>query len=594
MAKQNILWSVIPHGRIDGRWRVSIVVSPRLEPDSASEQQLGSFPEWLDWPRTVQGIGFALRIGASTVRLKPLAADPQLAPDSALWQHLFPETLFVSGYVFRDFSRVNLRSYPLRNVLGFVRRHYQSLSLQAGGGEHPRLLPRRKADPTLKGMLAELGTRTQKFPVGDRTMELPLPGFDRFHERPRQGDGPRPHEVAVNKAVFGPGSCFKGRVEWPKEPGHKTRDTSFPLRALPADWQDPARIRDGSIPVANAAERERRAQLMEQFSGPSEYAMWQADRFYQRTVPTTEQLAMRRPGFENMAPAPEPPQWDFHQRVASYGDHPQLLRRLGLVLDCVLEDDAPIDQALDAAIPATGLMQLQIESPGQHHLVGGDRFPRTAWLATKDRFLPRPRSEDHADGLLRLLHANDSHVPGDQDKEPSAFDVYQLDPDGAALKTVDFLLSAQRLVGKHWNWVPTARSPTPPATTSRWRRCAPVASVSPATAARHSSPRRPQPPRRTTTPSSSRPGRRPTWSSMPKTCCAATASTSMTPATGAGARCSSASAGIRPCPRRGRAHATCHCRRTRATSRAHPPAAPPPRPTTSTCTRRCSAGAAGA
>ncbi|MBO9717158.1 MAG: hypothetical protein J7507_10185 [Pseudoxanthomonas sp.] len=449
MAKQNIVWSVVPHGRIDGRWRVSIVVSPRLTPGSAAEQHLGPFPEWLDWPRTVQDITFALRIGGASVGLEPLPADPALAPDSALWRHLFPKTVFVSGYVFRDFSRVNLRSYPLRNVLGFVRQHYQSLSLQAGAGEHPRLLPWRSADPTLKGMLAELGTRTQKIPLGDRALELPLPGFDRFHERPKRGDGPRPHEAAVNRAVFGPGSCFKGQVEWPREPGHKGDNASFPLRALPADWQDPARIRDGSIPVANPTERERRAQLMERFSGPAEYAMWQADRFYQRTVPTRDQLAMRRPGFENMTPAPETPKWDFHQRVASYGDHPQLLRRLGLVIDCVLKDGAAIDKALAAAVPAGGLMQLEITSPGQYHDVAGDRFPRTAWHATKDRFLPRPRSEDHADGLLRLWQANDSHLPASQDKEPSAFDVYQLDPDGAALKTVDFLLSAQRLVGKH-------------------------------------------------------------------------------------------------------------------------------------------------
>src|SRR5690348_7783432 len=61
MAKQKIVWTALPYGRVTegplaGRLRVSIVVSPRLTPEAATEQQLGApgFAEFLDWPKTLQ------------------------------------------------------------------------------------------------------------------------------------------------------------------------------------------------------------------------------------------------------------------------------------------------------------------------------------------------------------------------------------------------------------------------------------------------------------------------------------------------------------------------------------------------------------
>jgi hypothetical protein len=447
MPTQQILWNVLPWGRetFEGPWtgrrRVSIVVSPRLTPQAADEQQLRAFDEWLDWPATLARCSFDLEIAGGVVGLRPVLR-PELTPDSDLWRRLFPPTLGVSGFQFKDMSRVNLRSFPVRNVLGFVRQHYASMSAQAGSGGHPTLLPWRAADPALKGMLAELGTRTQTVVLGDRSIEVPLPGFGRFHRRPEGGDGPGPHERIVNGAVFDDASCIKAPAQ---VPGSEGKGVQFPLRALPPDWEDPALIRNGTIQVA-AADREARAQLMEQFSGPAEYAMWQADRFYRRTVPTKAQLEMKRPAMAGGTAPLAPPEFDFHQRVASYADHPNLLRRLGLVIDCVLEKEDGIDAMLAAASPAQGTMRLQLHS-GPPHLAAGDVFPRMAWSATRHRFVVAARTTDHADGLLRLERADDRHLPRDP-RESSQFDIYQLDPDGAALKTVNFTLTAQNLVAR--------------------------------------------------------------------------------------------------------------------------------------------------
>ncbi len=57
MAKQSILWTVLPFGRVAdgpqaGSLRLSIVVSPRLTPQNAAEQKLGAagFADFHNWP----------------------------------------------------------------------------------------------------------------------------------------------------------------------------------------------------------------------------------------------------------------------------------------------------------------------------------------------------------------------------------------------------------------------------------------------------------------------------------------------------------------------------------------------------------------
>jgi hypothetical protein len=439
MAQQTVLWTVLPNGRREGRWCVSIVVSPRLTPANNAERLLGhaAWAEWADWPATLAAQRFELELPGGTVALKPVpGAD--LQPDSALWKQLFHPQLALAPFQFKDMSKVNLRSYPLREVLGLLRRHYSAMALQAGQGDHPVLLPWRQADPLLKGLLTELGTRTVSQTFGDRVVVQALPGFSRFHALDKLGR--RQSARAIDAKVFSSQSCIKAPV---RKPGLQGDTAVFALRALPPRWEDPALLRNGGIPLSDPADREPRAQLMAQFSGPGEYALYQADRFYARTVPTAAQRAMKRPGFSGV-PAPlAPPEYDFHQRIASYGDHPNLLRRLGLVLDCVLESQALLDALLAGKPSAQGTMRLRLRTSAPHN-GAGDQCPASAFVLSRRRWVMRERSIDHSDGLLRLQGASDSHAHGH-----SPFDVYQLDPDGAALKTVNFLLSSQNLLGRH-------------------------------------------------------------------------------------------------------------------------------------------------
>jgi len=427
MAKQEIVWTVLPHGRIEegrfaGRLRVSIVVSPRLKPSNANEQVLKAFADWPQWPETLRHARFALEVGAQSIDLQPITK-----PSLALWSRLFSDETPVAGFEFRDMSKVNLRSFAVRNVLGTLRKHYGRLAVQSAAS-HPTLLPWKDAHPGLKDMLTELGTRTQKINFGDRAIEVPLPGFDRFFDdKNKEGI-----ESRVRGFVFGKNTKYTApRVDVGADgQGNPTQAGTFPIRVLPPDWQDPAWGRPD-------------APLMSQWSSAGEYTLWQANRFYRREPPSDEQLAMRRPDPANVAPPPKAPEFDFHRIVASFADYPLLLRELGLVIDCALPADSPLDQMLVAATPVKGVMGLKVKWDNGH-LLDDDRCPRTAWYLDKTRFTSRPRTADHERGLLRLEHADDRWGP---DKR-SPFDVYQVDPDGAALKTVDFVLSAQNLVAK--------------------------------------------------------------------------------------------------------------------------------------------------
>lgn len=432
MAQQRILWTVLPFGRAadgSGRLRVSIVASPRLTPQAANEQVLGAFPEWVNWPKTLNDVKFRLRIGAQSVDLEPASK-----PDPDLWARLFNANTGVAGFVFKNMAQVNLRSFAVRNVLGLMRKHYGVLAVQSAA-THPTLLPWKSAHPNLKGMLTELGTRTQTINLGDRQIEVPLPGFDRFFDD-RNGEG---LDRRLGDLVFGPKSRFSGRATGTgvDGQGNPVLGAAFPVRALPPDWIDPA----GAGPAAP---------VMSQFTSAGEYTLYQANRFYRRE-PLTEahldklktQEQLRRPKLVDVPASPKPPDFDFHRIVASFSDYPALLRALGLVIDCLLPANSPIDQQLAAQAQVQGLMSLEL-TWGNAHQAGDDSCPRTAWLASKERFTTRPRTIDHERGMLRLANAHDRWKQG----KDSPFDVYQVDPDGAALKTVNFLLSAQNLVAK--------------------------------------------------------------------------------------------------------------------------------------------------
>jgi hypothetical protein len=327
-------------------------------------------------------------------------------------------------------SRVNLRSYAVRNVTGFLRRHYGNLASQSAG-THPTLLPWQSAHGSLKGMLTDLGTQTQKINFGDRSIEVALPGFDRFFDDKNEAQ----LERLLDGMVFGPDGKYRAPVVGLD--GKPQTSTVFPIRVLPPDWQNPA---------LNGPD----AAVMSQFRSADEYTFYQANRFYHRTRPSDAQKRMRRPNFQNVPDAPKADDFDFHRIVASFADYPEVMRALGLVIDCVLPKSNPLLTALGNNALADGTFGVDVVWSNGHN-GDNDAYPNTAWRVTKGRFVTRARTTDHTNGLLQLQGAHDRTLAVPQSAAKplkSDFDVYQMDPDGASIKTTNFLITAQNLVGK--------------------------------------------------------------------------------------------------------------------------------------------------
>ena len=148
----------------------------------------------------------------------------------------------------------------------------------------------------------------------------------------------------------------------------------------------------------------------------------EAYRFYDRP-------GSRDPAGESAAPPePKPPEIDFHGAVATVGDYPELLRRLGLAVDLVAKREA--------GMPPEGRLRVEVRAPGAFEpwMAAEEARPWTHYALDKRRFLPASRNKegDLIDGTLRLENTR-------------RFLVNQVDVDGSAMKTVDFAGNALRL-----------------------------------------------------------------------------------------------------------------------------------------------------
>jgi hypothetical protein len=146
---------------------------------------------------------------------------------------------------------------------------------------------------------------------------------------------------------------------------------------------------------------------------------FQAYRFYSRP-------GSNRPDFPDdyVEPSPDVPEFDFHQMVAQIADHPEVLRRLGLVVDLVVDLPEPLAQ-----LPAVGVVRVVPEGalPEFPPTTPGTRYDLDErWWGAK------PLDDFRMwRGLLRL--------------DPEFFELFQVDVDGAAMQVVGFANTLGRL-----------------------------------------------------------------------------------------------------------------------------------------------------
>jgi hypothetical protein len=150
-------------------------------------------------------------------------------------------------------------------------------------------------------------------------------------------------------------------------------------------------------------------------------AFAEAYRFYDRP-------GSRDPAGPKAVPKkPEPPPIDFHRFCSICGDYPTLLRRLGLAIDLwiprakTIKPQGRIRVIVSAPPAVEGWMNSEPARPWTNYRIDGRRFIANS----------REKGGDLVDGMLRL--------------ESEVFVVNEVDVDGSAMKTVDFMANVRRI-----------------------------------------------------------------------------------------------------------------------------------------------------
>lgn len=293
MPRQQIIWTALPNGLHEPpsltTLKLSVFVSPRLGLDGgATLGTLGAFPDFLDWPARIQStqISFRIVVNDSVTGAIPARIVTKPPPDSALWKALFHAQTPVRSHIFTA-VREPLASYPAKETAGGITEGYTKIGLNSPyspaskevvKGAFPSLAAamQREATP-ISPMLAQARRAMAQGPDALRSAHREI-GESLLRDDP---DASFAAKLEIAMAVAG-------------ELARATPDEAVPIVPATSDTASPF--------VQFAAFHER--------------------------VPAARSGAV----MSDRAP-PEADLIDFHQTLSALGEFPELLRRLGIVID---------------------------------------------------------------------------------------------------------------------------------------------------------------------------------------------------------------------------------------------------------------------
>lgn len=372
MARQSLMWTALPNGFTpDGAsLRMSVLLSPRLEPGSDPPTLASFSPDWTDWPAALAQATFEIRLGTKTVTV-PMAqtagpnrvGDVYGLPDSSIWTALFTPQLPVRGYVFTDLKNTRVLSYDTVAVHDLVRGLYAGLARTAGDDL-----------PTVSALV---------------------------------------EDQAWGQVMSTVDALDRGAAD--RRSGLRTPQVQF------------ARFRDGGLAQEDKASHGlARFQL---FHTPPHAPVTASSQRPEDSRITAKWLAYKRRPMPTEAELVDA--LDFHRIVAAMNPYQTMLRRLGLVVDFVLDPasfSAGSDQRLSVgvAFPAGTLAVPRARDVAN---ATHTRLSANGFLAVPDPSLPSEQLPI-AGGLARL------------DQRCA---LIQMDVDGAGLKLMNFARSLVRM-----------------------------------------------------------------------------------------------------------------------------------------------------
>ena len=287
MRNQIVQWIFLPGGLTeDGQLAASIFVSPRLRSDEG--HTLADFPDFVDWPALV-GPG-QLQV---TLQRGDLVTEAPMqiigGGSSELWRALFPADTLVRPFTFDDYADRPLVSYPYNKVLDYLRGQWASLA-----GDSIDDLPYSSSNAS---------------PIGPMVGGEQLDGhtLSQFF-----GDLLRVNKIGI----------FEGAQD--------AREVSNSLDGVLRD----AAAQAAALRVAHAALPQPLIQPFDQGDTTTGH-FYQLACFHRRP----ERNPANFPADRDAAVAELNEKLEFHHLLSTLGDHPELLRSLGLVYDLIIRPD---------------------------------------------------------------------------------------------------------------------------------------------------------------------------------------------------------------------------------------------------------------
>ena len=444
MIKQTIVWTAIPNGfgvseEDQKQLKLSVFVSPRLETDQGlPEPHLVQFPDFSEnWVEKLSGMSFGVKFqNGATV---PASLDTSKL-DAKLWGRLFRKDTYVRPFEFRDLSNRAIRTYPIEGVISYLKDRYVKIG-EKSPGKLPLLEPERDddgnpigdPDATLEGFIDDIGGLLT--PEKEILCELTGEEYDAFRnamkEERQAASGAQQGKYYVLAYID---ACLKKhkislsdqtRIElvndliWKIVDGENeyfVEDTGFSI--LVYQYGD---IYQGVDQVLNI---NKVLDPSKSYGYPKEQLDFiQANRFYDRREDDRE--FHLKPNAKHVPPSPKVEKMDFHQMLALLGDHPLLMRKLGIVLDLTI---SPIPNQPVHSV--TVVAKEDNESPLSSF--NANRTPITFCILKGDQFIAKPKSGGNiVNGMLNLKGADDELNGG-----PSEYSLLQIDPEGTVLKSL--------------------------------------------------------------------------------------------------------------------------------------------------------------
>lgn len=424
--KQTIIWTALPGGVLPtapARLRLSVFASPRLQDDGAAPaaERLAQFPELADWPATVSRLSFTFAFqGGGSFTAAPVGP----APESALWQALFPADTPVSPHRFSGYGDRFVRSFPVRNTTAFLQGLYQAQG--RAGDDAPALAAVVRA-------LAPLALRVQPDAAQEEA------------ERRRLIDLPRAARVQIieRRAQALAAELLKG-AGGPTPPGLSealTQDLLWLIQDARSVLTPAARAALQQIVKRLAADHAVAPGAPEPTTDFLQAALYYRPRSARDLGHDLDPRANKDP-YRHRGLAAADLSVDFHRRVAAVGAYPRLLRALGLVLDF----EVPVGPGTPPSTAGPGMVSVSV-APSRPFLVPTTQTsPRTAYQLAGAQFIAAPRGTELDGGMLRL-------------SDPAYLTV-QVDEGGAAIKALDFAANMGRQLA-HRKFGTPERAPLP-------------------------------------------------------------------------------------------------------------------------------------